>query len=225
MHYYWLIILHCFLLFTCCYFEPAVSICLTGQVKSLKKDLKGLTDAFYLGIAQIERSSLLVLIHSCNRHAIRADVNKPSDANVYCVLCHNTAFVFVTYDPQITHGKQIGNTVEKKLEKTRYTERMVWLIAKSLTIFLLSVVECQRSWHAKFHDLVHEIIKGNIIKWCIISLHIFGKEVISYYLIEQNVLEKQIAFFHGRTVKGAESDISTRKPRSIFKTLGLGMDH
>ena len=102
---------------------------------------------------------------------------------------------------------------------------MVWLIAKSLTIFLLSVVECQRSWHAKFHDLVHEIIKGNIIKWCIISLHIFGKEVISYYLIEQNVLEKQSAFFHGGTVKGAESDISTRKPRSIFKTLGLGMDH
>ena len=109
-------------MFTCCYFEPAVSICLTGQVKSLKKDLKGLTDAFYLGIAQIERSSLLVLIHSYNRHAIRANVNKPSDANVCCVLCHNTAFVFVTYDPQITHGKQIGNTVEKKLEKTRYTE-------------------------------------------------------------------------------------------------------
>ena len=65
---------------------------------------------------------MLVLIHSCNRHAIRANVNEPSDAIVCCVLCHNTAFVFVTYDPQITYGKQIGNTVEKKLEKKRYTE-------------------------------------------------------------------------------------------------------
>jgi len=44
---------------------------------------------------------------------------------------------------------------------------MVWLIAKSLTIFL-SVVQCQRRCHAKFHDLVHEIIKGNI-EWCIFS--------------------------------------------------------
>ena len=38
---------------------------------------------------------------------------------------------------------------------------MVWLIAKSLTIFLLSVVVRQRECHAKFHDLVHETIKGN----------------------------------------------------------------
>ena len=36
-------------------------------------------------------------------------VNKPSDANVCSALCHNTAFIFVTYDPQITHDKQIGN--------------------------------------------------------------------------------------------------------------------
>ena len=46
---------------------------------------------------------------------------------------------------------------------------------------LLSVVERQRRGHAKFHDLVHELIKGNIER-CIISLHIFGK-VISLNLI------------------------------------------
>ena len=45
---------------------------------------------------------------------------------------------------------------------------------------LLSVVRRQRRCHAKFHDLVHEIIKEGNIEWCIISLHIFGKEVISY---------------------------------------------
>ena len=32
---------------------------------------------------------------------------------------------------------------------------------------------------------------------------------------------KQVAFFHGRTVKEAESNIFTCKPCSIFKTLGL----
>ena len=34
-------------------------------------------------------------------------------------------------------------------------------------------------------------------------------------------LRKQGAFFHGRTVKGVESNIFKCKPRSIFKTLGL----
>ena len=32
---------------------------------------------------------------------------------------------------------------------------------------------------------------------------------------------KQVAFFHGRTVKEAESNIFTCKPCSIFKTVGL----
>ena len=32
---------------------------------------------------------------------------------------------------------------------------------------------------------------------------------------------KQVALFHGRTVKGAESNIFTRKSRYIFKTFGL----
>ena len=59
-----------------------------------------------------------------------------------------------------------------------HTVWMVWLIAKSLTRFLLSVVERQRICHAKFRDLVHKIIKGNI-EWYIISLHIFEKEEIS----------------------------------------------
>ena len=31
--------------------------------------------------------------------------------------CHNTAFIFVTYDPQITHGKQIVNRKTIFLEK------------------------------------------------------------------------------------------------------------
>ena len=46
---------------------------------------------------------------SCNRQAIRASVNNPSNANVCRAVCLNTAFIFITYDPQITHGKQIGN--------------------------------------------------------------------------------------------------------------------
>ena len=33
---------------------------------------------------------------------------------------------------------------------------------QEFTIFLLSVVERPKKCHAKFHDLVHEIIKGNI---------------------------------------------------------------
>ena len=32
---------------------------------------------------------------------------------------------------------------------------------------------------------------------------------------------KQVAFFHGPTVKGAESNFFSCTPRSIFKTLGL----
>ena len=37
---------------------------------------------------------------------MRANVNMQRDAKVYPVL---TAYVFVTYDPQIRHGEQIGN--------------------------------------------------------------------------------------------------------------------
>ena len=91
---------------------------------------------------------------------------------------------------------------------------IVWLIAKGLTIFLLSVVERQRRCHPRFHDLMHMIIKGNI-EWCIISLHIFLK---SYWAKWPRI---QAAFFHGRTVKGAASNIFTCKPCSIMKTLGL----
>ena len=36
---------------------------------------------YHLRVAQIEFSRSLVLIQSCNRYAIRANVNKPSDAN------------------------------------------------------------------------------------------------------------------------------------------------
>ena len=38
-----------------------------------------------------------------NRHAIRANVNKPSDGNVCRALCHNTAFIFVTYTSHTSH--------------------------------------------------------------------------------------------------------------------------
>ena len=37
---------------------------------------------YYLHVAQIKKSRLLVLIQSCNRHAIHVNVNKPSNANV-----------------------------------------------------------------------------------------------------------------------------------------------
>ena len=55
------------------------------------------TVSFSLIIWALPRS--LLFIQSCNRHAIRANVNKPSDANVSRALCHNTAFIFVTYVP------------------------------------------------------------------------------------------------------------------------------
>ena len=45
---------------------------------------------------------------------------------------------------------------------SQHTVCIVWHIAKSLTIVLLSVVERQKRCYAKFPDLVHEIIKGNI---------------------------------------------------------------
>ena len=51
------------------------------------------------------------------RHTLRGNVNKPSNANDYHALCHNTAFIFVTYDPQIMHGKQTGNRKQTFLEK------------------------------------------------------------------------------------------------------------
>ena len=35
---------------------------------------------------------------------------------------HNTAFIFVIYDPQTTHGKQVCNRKQDFLKKTRYTE-------------------------------------------------------------------------------------------------------
>ena len=40
------------------------------------------------------RPNSFVLIQSCNRHAKRASVNKPSDANVCRAVCHDTAVIF-----------------------------------------------------------------------------------------------------------------------------------
>ena len=40
------------------------------------------------------RPNSFVLMQSCNRHAIRASVNKPSDANVCRAVCHDTAVIF-----------------------------------------------------------------------------------------------------------------------------------
>ena len=42
------------------------------------------TSTHYLGVAEIEFSRLLVLIQSCNRHAIPVNIDKPSDVNI----CH-----------------------------------------------------------------------------------------------------------------------------------------
>ena len=72
------------------------------------------------GQTQIQQSSLLVLIQSWNRQAIRANVNKSSDPNVCSGMCHNTAFIFITYNPQIMHGKQIGNRKQGTLNESYY---------------------------------------------------------------------------------------------------------
>ena len=164
---------------------------------------------------------MLVLIQSCNRHEIHVSLNKPSDANVCCALCHNTAFIFVTYIPQVKHSKQICNR-KQTLGKRRYNEwnkllnnlnfpfgkKMssqhmawkVWLIAKGLTIFLLSVVEHQRTYHTKFYDLVHEIIiiKGNI-EWCIIFIAYFRKwdDFLKSYWVKNDLISK----LHSFTIK------------------------
>ena len=77
---------------------------------------------FFLSVAQIKKSSWLVLIQSSNRHAIRAKVNKPSDANVYCAMSHDTASVLVTYVSQITHGNQID-----KRKQTYWKNKVHWV--------------------------------------------------------------------------------------------------
>ena len=43
-----------------------------------------------------------------------SQVNKPSNANVCYALCHNTAFIFVTYDPQIVPANKLANFLEKQ---------------------------------------------------------------------------------------------------------------
>ena len=84
-------------------------LCVVSCRKNDKSDSTIQCMCSYLGVALIEQPSSLVLIQSCNRHAIRAKGNRPSDANVCRALFHNRAFIFITYDPQITQGKQSGN--------------------------------------------------------------------------------------------------------------------
>ena len=36
---------------------------------------------------------------------------------MFAALCLNTAFIFVTYDPQITRDKEIGNRKQNFLDK------------------------------------------------------------------------------------------------------------
>ena len=72
----------------------------------------------------------------------------------------------------------------------------------------------------KFHDLVHEIIKGNI-DWCIIaSLHVFGKEVVSYKVIEQNDLVNKLHSFTVEKFKGRSPTSSRANRRLFLKPLG-----
>ena len=95
-----------------------------------------------------------------SRHAIRANVNKPSDrsdANVCRTLCHDIAFI-----PQLMHGKQIGN------RKQTYWKNKVHWVKPAIALFyctdyslpviaycqafdinMRSVVESQRRCHAK----------------------------------------------------------------------------
>ena len=144
------------------------------------------------------------MIQICSRHAIWANVNRQSKQakRRKCLPCvvsqHNSYLRYIRPrdNARQTNRQKKMNVLKKQstLSETNYlimknfplenksssphTVWMVWLIAKSLTRFLLSVVERQRICHANFRDLVHKIIKGNI-EWCIISLHIFGKEEIS----------------------------------------------
>ena len=56
---------------------------------------------YYLSVARIDKQ------------AVPANVNKPSEANVCRALCHDTEFISVTYDPQITHGNK--SAIENKV--------------------------------------------------------------------------------------------------------------
>ena len=94
---------------------------------------------------------------------------------------------------------------------------MVRLIAKSLIIFLLSVVKRQRRCHAKFHDLVHEMI---------LREHLMMDTFIAYFWKGGNFLEsnrakwpRKQAFFHCRTVKGTESNNFKCKGRSMYSLI------
>ena len=91
---------------------------------------------------------------------------------------------------------------------------MVWLIAKSLTIF------CSQLSSAK-----EDVTQTSMIS-CMSQLRVTLKDA---YFQKGDFLKsywakwprKQVAFFHGRTVKGAESKIFTCKPRSIFESFRL----
>ena len=75
--------------------------------------------AYFLGVAQIEWSSLLVLIQSCNRHAIRANVNKPSKHSflpttskrlLYHDACSvRDAIVFPLFSVFVRTGENVSN--------------------------------------------------------------------------------------------------------------------
>ena len=115
----------------------AVFFCLNLFVTSLNSNppfsVRLVAEFHYLNVAQIEYSTSIVLIQSCNKQAVRVNVNKPSDANVCCTLCHNTEFIFVTHDPQITHGNK--SAIENKLfaikqgtlSETNLSTRNTWI--------------------------------------------------------------------------------------------------
>ena len=54
---------------------------------------------FYLGVTQIQQSSLLVLIQSWNRHTIRANVNKPAIrmSTAGCVTTQHLSSLHITH--------------------------------------------------------------------------------------------------------------------------------
>ena len=110
---------------------------------------KGMANPYYLG-HPIEFSRSLVLIQSCNRHAIRA--------NVICKLSKQAMWRDLAAT-RTTRTRSLTMPVKKaifqkfggKSVKNSCNWR-VRLIANSFTIFLLLVVESNRRCHANFRD-------------------------------------------------------------------------
>ena len=104
---------------------------LSGNYKRLILSPKKTRTAFYLEVAQIEFSRSLVLTQSCNRHAIRANITKPSDAN-FChandsykvkKTCQKEGSASRVLDPTFTISKTLGTKKLKVIDNFVGTNR------------------------------------------------------------------------------------------------------